>query len=83
MAQPLLQNIPTDFPDYRRRIEGYLFQWRQDLAVLEAGEKDLGAETGATDLMIVMHKRIIARYEAILAELDQQVEALQISALLR
>jgi hypothetical protein len=71
MPHPLLQSVPLGFPDFRKRVESYLAQWRQDLASLESGDIGLGPDGRPITVVIAgIHKRIVARYEAILAELD-------------
>ena len=73
MPHPLLQS-PKPLPhDLQERLESYLAQWRQELRLLEGG---LGPEVAATVALAALHKRIIARYEAIMAEVEKDASAM-------
>ena len=74
---PLLQS-PKPLPlDLQERVESYLAQWRQELKLLESGDMGLGPDGAATVVLVTLHKRIIARYEAILAELEKDSAAMR------
>jgi hypothetical protein len=67
----LLQDSPSGSADFCKRIETYLAEWQQDLAILESGGIGLGQEGVVTAALIALHKRIIGRYRAILTELEK------------
>jgi hypothetical protein len=72
VQHPLFNSISPGFPDSRKRVDAYIAQWRQDLTSLEAGDMGLGPEGALTIVLVTIHKRVIARYEAILEELEDR-----------